>query len=66
MQRQHIDVRFRGSDIGIVQFFPPGSTAPLGRVTPPRLLDKNAPHRFGGGCEEMAAAIPLLSDFTGD
>lgn len=27
------------------------------------LIDKNAPHRFGGGGEEMASAVPLLSFF---
>ncbi len=56
---QFFDRVARG-DFRSVQLFALCFAAPLGRLSPSRLIDQNPPHGFPRGREEMSTAVPLL------
>jgi hypothetical protein len=60
VEGQQIPGAFRRDDLRGRQVLPIAVSAMFFTCPPPGVLDKDPPHRFGGGAKKMPAAVPEL------
>src|SRR6516225_9980707 len=63
---QDIDARTLNAGFGDMEVEPPSFAASFAPALAPRLLDENAAHGFGGGREEVWAAMPGFARIVAD
>ena len=64
VQREQIQRRRLETRTGGIEIDPLPLAAVFKPALVPGLLDQDSPHRFGGGGEEMAAAVPVLASIV--